>query len=271
MTWDLHSHSTRSDGRLTPSALLERAGLAGLKAFALTDHDTLAGLPEAAEAAEAAGVRLVPGIEISTHFDGRGLHLLAFWGAMGAWSSEFEALLERRLEGRRARLRAMAEALAEHGVALDVERVERGADGAVTRAHVAEELVRTGAVRSKQQAFDRWIGVGKPGFVSSEKFPTEEAIALVRAEGGIPVVAHPGERELDRAELKTLAEAGLGGVEAVHPCHGRRHRMEYRRWARELDLVVTAGSDFHGHAGARLLRRGEGLKAHEWEAFAERL
>lgn len=264
---DLHFHSTRSDGRYEPAALMQIAVDQGLEVVALTDHDTLAGVEEAHAAATSLGVRLVQGIELSTHNGGRGLHLLVYWDRPGRHSTDFEAFLTERLVGRRARLQSMADKLARLGVELDVDEVLRTAGGAVTRAHVARQLVAQGVIRTPQEAFDRWIGRDGPAFVSSEQLPAEQAIARVRAEGGLPVVAHPGSQELSHDDLVRLAGAGLGGIEIFHPSHPRATRRRYRRSCRQLGLVPTGGSDWHGHAGSSLLGRGHGLSAADRAAF----
>ncbi len=268
---DLHFHSTRSDGRYEPADLMKVASGQGLEMVSLTDHDTLAGVEEAYEAAKSYGIRLVQGIEISTHYNGRGLHLLAYWDRLGRHSGEFETFLEVRLRGRRARLMRIAERLARFGVELDVDEVLRTANGAVTRAHIARQLLAQGAIQTLQEAFDRWIGNDGPAFVPSDKFPTEQAIGMVRAEGGLSVVAHPGHQELNHEDFRHLAAAGLGGIEIHHPSHPRSTRKRLRRSCRQLGLVPTGGSDWHGRAGSSLLGRGHGLSQASREQFEDAL
>lgn len=268
---DLHFHSTHSDGSLEPTALMGIAAERGLEVVALTDHDTLAGVEEAHAAASEHGFRLVQGIEISTHHGGQGVHLLAYWDRLGRQSAEFDTFLVARLEGRRVRLLRMAEKLAELGVVLDVDAIQRTANGAVTRSHVADQLVRQGSARTIQEVFDRWIGHAGPAHVESENLPTTEAIGRVRDEGGLSVVAHPGSQKLTHADLAVLAGAGLGGVEIHHPSHPRATRRRYRQSVRQLGLVATGGSDWHGRAGASLLGRGHGLSATDRAAFERAL
>ncbi|MCP4873039.1 MAG: PHP domain-containing protein [Proteobacteria bacterium] len=268
---DLHFHSTRSDGAFEPAELMAIAAERGLELVSLTDHDTFAGVGEANEAATKLGVRLVQGIEISTHYKGAGLHLLAYWDGFGTQSADFDAFLEARLEGRRVRLQRMADALAKLGVTLDVDEVLRTANGAVTRSHIAKQLVAQGAARTIQEVFDRWIGSAGPAYVASEQLPVEQMLARVRSEGGLPVVAHPGSQKLTHEDLRTLRDAGLGGVEIHHPSHPRSTRRRYRRSCRELGLVPTGGSDWHGRHGSSLLGRGHGLSLEARHAFEEAL
>lgn len=266
---DLHFHSNRSDGRHEPAELVRIAEARGLALISLTDHDTLAGVEEATDAAEGLAVRVIPGIELSTHFEGRGLHLLAYWSEAGQTSAAFHVFLEGRMRGRQERVGQMARQLAEHRISLDVDAVLSMASGAVTRAHVGAQLIRQGVVSSPQEAFERWLGAGRPGFVPNPKLETVEAIARVRGEGGLPVVAHPGSQGVTDEELDRLVAAGLGGIEVYHPSHPRATRRRYRRACRRLGIVATGGSDYHGHPGASLLGRGHGLSAAGRAAFED--
>lgn len=268
---DLHFHSTRSDGAFEPAALMAIAAERGLELVSLTDHDTFAGVPEALAAASDLGLRLVQGIEISTHYGGTGLHLLAYWDEPGSQSAEFDAFLEARLRGRKVRMQRMADALQTLGITLDVDEILRSANGAVTRSHIAKQLVAQGEARTIQEVFDRWIGTGGPAYVPSERFPAQDAIARVRSEGGLSVVAHPGSQKLTLEDLRVLRDAGLGGVEIHHPSHPRSTRRRYRRACRELGLIPTGGSDFHGRQGASLLGRGHGLSMEARGAFERAL
>lgn len=265
MSVDLHCHSTASDGRCPPAAVAARAVERGLTALALTDHDTFGGL---AEAAAVPGIRFVPGVELSTEHRGRGLHLLAYFPAMDRWGAEMAPRLDERLAGRRERLLKMAAALARLGVTLDVDAVA-ASHGAITRAHVARQLVAQGAAGSMQEVFERWLGDGRPAFVPSDRWPTEEAIGFVRDQGGLTSLAHPGVDDVGGPELATLARAGLQGVEVWHPSHPRQTRRRLRRAARELKLVMTGGSDWHGGPGSDLLGPtiGDGLAPEIGQAF----
>jgi predicted metal-dependent phosphoesterase TrpH len=249
---DLHTHSSVSDGRLTPTELLEAAAHAGVRTLALTDHDTLAGVPEAREAAHRHGVRLVPGVEVSTQHAGADIHLLVYWPDPD--DPGFSRMLERIRRGRDGRVGRMVSRLNAAGVPIEVGDVLLAAKGAVPgRPHVADALVRAGVSRDRTEAFDVWLAEGRPGHVQKPAPSLHEAIGVSRAAGGVPVVAHPrsrGSREvLDRRTIRRLADLGLVGVEVDHTDHGQADRAWLRSVAEEAGLVVTGSSDFHG-AGA---------------------
>jgi hypothetical protein len=243
---DLHLHSLHSDGEWAPAELVEAAFRAGLAAVALTDHDTVGGLPEMQAEGAASGIEVVTGVEISTWLEGD-LHLL------GYGFDPADAALARTLawarEGRLERARRMTGRLAELGVPVGWELVLAEAGGsAIGRPHVARALVAAGHAASTREAFDRWLGDGKPACIEKVRLPPEEAISLLHRAGGVAVAAHPavagvGER------LDALVAAGLDGVEVVHTLHGADEVREFGRYADERGLVKTGGSDFHGPRG----------------------
>lgn len=226
---------------------MDLAAGAGLSAVALTDHDTVGGCTEAAAAAASLGLRFIPGVEISSHCDGRDVHLLA-WFIDPAHAGLGQALA--RLAGaRERRLQAMLKALALAGAPVTETAVREEAGGHVPgRPHVAAALVAAGHATSVQSAFDRWIGQRRPGFMALERIPAEEAITVVRAAGGVAGLAHPGLAQAGRA-LPALAKAGLTAVECDHPGHDAGQRRHWREAAQSLGLVATSGSDFHGSSG----------------------
>ncbi len=250
MRIDLHTHSDRSDGTLPPRGVVVAAAAAGLDVLALTDHDTAVGWDEAAAAAEDAGVVFVPGMEISCTHAGRGLHLLAYLLDPG-----FPPLVEvlgRVLRGRDERMPRVCAALRAVGIPIQDEDVRAlaGEATAIGRPHIADQLVRMAVVADRGEAFDRLLSPGRPGWVPRYEAPVEEVLPLVTAAGGVSVVAHPwgrhGNSALGAAGLGSLRDQGLCGVEADHEDHTPAQRKELRRLARELDLVVTGSSDFHG-------------------------
>jgi predicted metal-dependent phosphoesterase TrpH len=243
----LHSHSRASDGQYPAEEVAERAASAGVGVWALCDHDTVAGLGAAASAAARLGLRLVPGIELSAFLDKREIHLLGhFVDPEHPGLRQFEDFLA---EHRRRRMEQIIAKLAPLGVRITVAGVERWSGGkTIGRPHVARAIVETGAVASVKEAFDRYLGDGRPAYVGRFRLETEAAVALVRGAGGTVTVAHPGVSRLERGELERLRRAGVEGLEVHHVDHNPSVREKYLRIAEELDLVPTAGSDFHGEA-----------------------
>lgn len=241
---DFHSHSTASDGRLAPAVLVVRAAAAGVTHLSLTDHDSVAGLLEAAGAARLAGLALVPGIEITATFNGREIHVLGHFllpGAPGlaAWCGE-------RGGERSDRMRAMVERLAAAGIRVAwADVVAEAAGGTLARPHLARTLVNYGYAAGLQEAFDRYLSPGTPGFVDRPRPTAAEACALVRAAGGTSSIAHPGPNRISRHELADLATQGLDAVEADHGQHPPTQREAYTRWGAAVGLASTGGSDFH--------------------------
>lgn len=250
MLIDLHTHSRASDGTQSPAEVMRGAADAGLDVVALTDHDTAQGWGEATAAAAELGLDLVLGIEISTRFVSAGVHLLAY--LPDADDPDLVTTLDRILEGRNARVAAMLDRLREVGVDLTADDVRRVAQGtpATGRPHVADALVARGVVASRAEAFDRYLNPGRPGYARRFAADLDDVIPLVVAAGGVPVVAHPWGRTA-RAELTAdafarLKEIGLAGIEVDHQDHDPAAREQLRAIARDLDLVVTGSSDYHG-------------------------
>ncbi|HVO21596.1 MAG TPA: PHP domain-containing protein [Anaeromyxobacter sp.] len=253
---DLHSHSRASDGQYAAAEVAERMAHAGVSVWALTDHDTVAGLPAAARAAGRLGLRLVPGIELSAFLDRREIHLLGHFV-----DPEHDGL--RRFEDdlalhRRQRMHAIVERLSGLGIRLQVADIEKFGDGkTIGRPHVARAVLETGAVGSVKEAFDRYLGEGRPAYVPRFRLEVDEAVRLVRGAGGTLTVAHPGVSGLEKGDLARLAAAGVVGVETHHADHNPSTREKYLRLAEALDLVPTAGSDFHGEAVSPDRRPGQ--------------
>lgn len=240
---DLHTHTCFSDGLLTPEALIDLAVSRGLAAIAITDHDTLDGIAAGAAAAEGR-ITFVPGIELSTVNDGVELHLLGYHvdSADERFRSELTGFRAQRL----GRISRMVERLNEMGAQVSTEDVlAQAGPGVVGRPHLAAALVRGGYAESMDDAFRRFIGRSGSAFIPRPAPTTEDAIALVRRCGGVPVLAHPGSSVSD-ATVERLAEAGLGGVEVWHPHHAAPAVRRYRMLASRLGLIETGGSDFHG-------------------------
>ena len=250
---DLHTHSLRSDGALSPTDLVKRAAGRGLRIQALSDHDTLAGVAEAVAAAADLGVRIIPATELNTESEWGDAHVL------GYFVDPADAALEDRLrwlrENRGRRIELMVERLNALGYAIDLARVlEIAQGGALGRPHLAEALLEKGYVRSYEDAFDTLIAKDSPAYVSRVGLAPAEAVALVRTHGGVPSLAHPGTVVgLEELLPKVVAE-GLAGIEAYYPEHSPAMTARLLALARQHDLVPTGGSDFHarGEHGADL-------------------
>ena len=250
MRIDLHTHSSASDGTDTPADLVRAAKAAGLDVVALTDHDATSGWAEAARAAAEVGITLVPGLEISTKYGHRGVHLLAYLPDPS--HRPLVAALDRIIAGRTARTPAIVDALRRHGIAITEDDVRRESGGSVAagRPHVADALVRLGHADDRTQAFTELLNPGRPGYANRYAAPLEEMIRLVTDAGGVAVIAHPwgrsGRSVLDAAALADLKQLGLAGIEVDHQDHSEADRAELRGIAADLALVVTGSSDHHG-------------------------
>ncbi len=250
MRIDLHTHSAASDGTDSPGDLVREAARAGLDVVALTDHDATSGWAEAQQAADEVGITLVPGLEISTIFRHRGVHLLAY--LPDPTYQPLADALDRIIVGRTERTPAMVEALRRHGIDITEDDVRRESGGSVAagRPHVADALVRMGVVADRTQAFDELLNPGRPGYRSRWAAELEDMVPLVVAAGGVPVIAHPwgrgGGTVLDVDALAALRDLGLAGIEVDHQDHPPELRARLRAVAADLDLVVTGSSDHHG-------------------------
>lgn len=246
MRIDLHSHSSVSDGLDSPSELVRKMKDAGLEAFALTDHDTLQGLPEARAEAERLGLELIPGAEVSADFQGRDdVHILALF--VDERSERFNTRLGERQKNRRRRGELMAEKLIEAGYPLDLDAIRRDVgDGVWGRPHLARALIRARYASSNDDAFDRFLGREHPWYVPSTKWDALDVMEAIREAGGVSSLAHSIWYKDAEALIRALAAAGLDALEVFHPDHGPEEEARFGGLARELDLLVTAGSDFHG-------------------------
>jgi hypothetical protein len=247
---DLHTHSTVSDGSDQPADIPKLAAEAGCTAVALTDHDRLDGVSEAAAAAAALGVELVPGCELSCEVPTGTMHVLVYFVEAGEGPLQDE--LVRLQVARDTRNQRMATKLADElGLPITLEEIEAEAGGkGVGRPHVAAVLVRKGVATSVQDAFDRFLAKGQPGYVDKDRLYPADALRLARASGGVPVLAHPRSLELEPGPLESavaeLAGLGLAGLEAIYGRYDPDQREGLRALAARQGLVVTGGSDHHG-------------------------
>lgn len=248
---DLHTHSLVSDGTDTPTELVANAAAAGLKAVALTDHDTFDGLAEAAAAGERYGVEVVPGMELSCSRGGQSVHLLAY-GADPADTALAEEMVRVR-DGRSDRLRPVLAKLAELGVPVSEESVLSfvGTSPSVGRPHIADALVAAGHVRDRREAFDKYLADGGPAHVTRYTIDVARGIDLVHGAGGVAVIAHPwgrGREEVLPPEVleQLVAEHGLDGIEVDHQDHDAAARAGLRQLVERLGVLGTGSSDYHG-------------------------
>ena len=240
---DLQVHTTASDGALAPAAVVEAAAAAQLYAIAITDHDTVDGLAEAAEAGARLGVRIVPGVELSSHFEDEELHLLGLHLAnRDAMRDALADLQEQRV----VRAQRIVETLNAHGIPVTMDAVLREAgDGAVGRPHIARAMLAGGWVREFREAFDKWIGWGRPAYMAKDRFDVADAIALVHKAGGLAVWAHPGELATP-ARIDRLAKLGLDAGEVLHPSHPPYLVQRLVDHTEKAGLLPSGGSDWHG-------------------------
>lgn len=246
---DLHVHSNKSDGTCSPSELVDLAIQKGLSAFALTDHDTTAGLDEAIEYAKGRDIEVVPGIEFSTEYQGRDIHVLGL--AIDYKAPVFADRLQAFVDSRIGRNRKMCRNLTEAGIDISYEKLMAAYPGAViTRAHYARYLLDHGYVKSLPEAFERYVGDHCPYFVPREKVTPVQAVQLIRQAKGIPVLAHPTLYHMGKDALQklvsSLTEAGLVGLEAVYSTYSAGEEREMRQLSSRNGLLISGGSDFHG-------------------------
>ena len=240
---DLHMHSTASDGARAPAEVVAEAKRVGLAAIALTDHDTLAGIPEARAAGEAAGIRVVSGVELSAVEGEQETHIL---GLHIRDVSEMEERLTELREMRHRRAVGMVERLNALGIAVTMDEVlAEAAGGAIGRPHVARAVVAKGGAADLREAFDRLLGNGRPAYVPKDRLAMTDAIAMIHRAGGLAVLAHPGQ-SATRARLEALKAQGLDGVEVRHPAHSDEEIGRILRLAESLELLPSGGSDWHG-------------------------
>ncbi|HSK23449.1 MAG TPA: PHP domain-containing protein [Egicoccus sp.] len=262
MSYDLHTHSTYSDGTTSVEANVRDALAIGLAGLGVTDHDTTAPFDDAMAAADGTDLEIVPGTEFSAELDGFSVHVLGYW--IDPRHAELVEELARLRNEREDRARAIVDKFVALGIELDFERVRALAgDAPIGRPHIAQAVVETGAAPDLRMVFDTWLADGGPAYVEKHAVSPVRAVELLTAAGGVAVLAHPGlygaavepgraggDRSLgpglDDEVVEAMAAAGLAGIEADHPDHTDEHRRRYRDLAVALGLEVTAGSDYHG-------------------------
>jgi predicted metal-dependent phosphoesterase TrpH len=247
---DFHTHTKASDGVYSPRQLIDLARNNGLIAIAVTDHDTVDGLPEAAECAAEAGIRFYPGVEFSIDYDAGSFHLLGL--NIDHTHAGLRNEVKRLADFREVRAYKMVEDLRRHDINIPIEEVlSMSAEGAIGRPHIARVMVNHGYASTVKDIFKNFLVRGKPGYVKKERIGFDAAVVLIRESGGIPVVAHPVSlgcsdyAEFERL-LKQFISSGIMGIEAYAAMHTAEQAEHYRMLAEKYGLVVTGGSDFHG-------------------------
>ncbi|WP_310602424.1 PHP domain-containing protein [Anaerosporobacter sp.] len=251
---DLHVHSNISDGTFTPTEVVDEAVRSGLAAFALTDHDTVLGLPEAREAAKKHAdngyeIEIVPGVEISSAYNGKDLHILGLY--IDDTNETLVKTLEQAVNEREERNIKMIHNLNQAGIPITLEALQESEpDAVITRAHFAKYLTENGFTKTRKDAFDKYLATNGPYYVARQFISPKDTIELILQAGGIPVLAHPLLYRLSANELselvKELASYGLAGIEAIYTSNTGYDESDMRRLARLNNLLLTGGSDFHG-------------------------
>jgi len=247
---DLHTHSYYSDGTLSPAELFDLGRRRGLEVMALTDHDTISGIPEARQAAALAGLELVPGVEFSAEHDGVSIHVLAYWPDED--DAEFQAELLRLQESRLRRGERMVEKLQELGYPVSFDRVREIAAGKnIVRPHIAQALVEAGVIAEEIDAYtDDFIGDGGRAYVEKHALAPVDALTLIKKAGGVCVIAHPGmwrgNDPVPDEVIEKMAAGGMDGIEVDHPDQSPEQRSHYRDVAERFGLVPTGSTDYHG-------------------------
>ncbi len=246
---DLHTHSVYSDGTNTPAELVAMAEERGLRALALTDHDSVGGIPELLTAAETSSVEVVPGIELSAECEKGTMHVLGYF--IDHTCPTLLKKIEKVRSGRDERNLKILKKLNKLGYRLLWEDIERQAGrDVIGRPHIAAALVERGHVKSKKAAFELLLAKGRSGYVERDRYTARECIDLIRQAGGVSVLAHPATIYLSDEKLRVLVgelkEHGLGGIEAHYAENRPENIRKFTGWAEELNLICTGGTDFHG-------------------------
>ena len=262
--FEIHMHSTFSDGEFTPTKLVDIAKINGVSILCLTDHDTFKGIQEFVAAAEAEGIFAFPGIEITVRYRGFNLHLLAYFESAGALSDELRHKVMKMAYKREKRMHELIHRLNEvvpekfRGT-MEYDNVNRAAEGVLARPHLAKEMVRLGIVSTTREAFDRYLVEYN---VERKNIEMKDALRMIRECKGVPVLAHPGERSYSLCNsakgrnyedvpgmVGELKSFGLLGMECVYPYHERTGKVEYyKNLSRQFGLIITGSRDFHGSA-----------------------
>ena len=264
---DLHLHTTASDGRCTPAELVERAAEARLTVMAVTDHDTTGAISVVQRFARERNIAAVSGIEITSMEAGRDLHVLGYF--FDPADAALGTFLGTQRRARVARIETIGQRLAALGMPVDIgpliASTHRDPARSIGRPQLARAMVDAGYVADTREAFDRWLGRGAPAFVARSGPTPEDTIAIIHAAGGLASLAHPGADDVTPARISALAASGLDAIEVFHSDHDAVMTERYALLARELKLLMTGGSDFHGDPSHGLSPGSITLPAEEWD------
>lgn len=243
---DLHIHTTASDGNSTPAEIVKLAAEQKLEIISITDHDSIAGLAEAIDAARELDIEVIPGTEITATYEEREAHLLAY--GFDTEDTDFRKLMKGHRQARVDRGKWILEKLSREGFDLHIDEVRAEANGSnIGRPHIAAVMVSKGYVASFKEAFIRYLSNRQLGVIPSDYFSHHEVIETVKAAGGATVIAHPGQMYSEK-ELEGLVEAGVDGIEVIHPSHNYELQKKMEAFAERHNLLSTGGSDFHGQS-----------------------
>lgn len=247
---DLHVHSSASDGSFTPEEVVDLARNAGLSVFALTDHDTVDGVPAAVSyAATLEDIDVIPGIELSCYYNNREIHIVGLF--VDYKNPVFLEGLQKLKEARENRNKKMVQNFVDAGIPLTIEELKHGnPNSVITRAHFARVLVEKGICKSKQEAFDRYVGIHCPFYLAKPQVTPEHVLGLIKEANGTAILAHPYSYKFSKAEVETLLDVlipmGLAGMECYYSTYDDGQIQELRSIALKKNLLVSGGSDFHG-------------------------
>ncbi len=259
---DFHSHTHASDGTLSPSELVHEAAKRGLTHLAISDHDTMAGIPEAERSAETLEITIIPSIELTCNAYGTTVHMLGI--NLRTPSQELQDFITHTLEQRRNRYQEMLDKL-RNVCGLELEEKEVGLDSSsLGRPQLAHLLFEQGYVRHPQEAFNRWLGKGKQAFVPHQALDVQQAITAIRSSQGIPVLAHCGKYKEGLGLAEKLLTQGLMGIEVYHPDHSKSFSQQLLGLCNQHDALISAGADFHGFSHARSNLFGKIYLSNPW-------
>ncbi len=257
MGYDLHIHSIYSDGTLKPAELITKAILRGLDGIAITDHDTVNGIMEALQESEKQGYAFIPGVELTTDLGNSEVHILGYNYDLN--NRRLISKLEKVVEGRNERARMILKKLKQHHMAISWEKVRaQTTSNFVGRSHIFKALEKEGLIAGehRKKAFEYYLGKNGVAYIPHQEIGAIEAIQLINNAGGIPVLAHPGRMGNDSL-ISELVEAGLKGLEVYYPTHTPEQTAKYQKIARDMKLLITGGSDYHGALSQTKLGDGQ--------------